>query len=366
MSLGKRAAARAQAAIGRVEAAAARTLLLLPDRLKSRLAGGGPIVVDGQTLAPELQLLLTARRWLGMPGLSDEPPAQARITMRRDCSTFAGPLAPVARNRDLVLDGPAGPLRARHYAPRAGAGRPLIVFFHGGGFVAGDIESHDAPCRLLCHEARAHVLSVDYRLAPEHKFPAAVDDTLAGWRWAVAHAGTLGADPTRIAVAGDSAGGNLAAVVAIEATRLGIPPALQLLLYPVVDRAGPHPSRALFSDGFLLTQKDIDWYDMHSLGGTTIDRHDPRISPIYAQDVSKLPPALIATAAFDPLRDEGEAYGARLHAAGVPMRLRRCEGLIHGFISLIGVSPLCRAATVNLAREAGAMLDAAPRAAVAS
>jgi acetyl esterase len=213
--------------------------------------------------------------------------------------------------------------------------RPLLVFFHGGGFVLGDIDTHDALCQVICRDADVHVLSIDYRLAPEHKAPAAVEDAYAAYLWAVDHVGELGADPTRIAVGGDSAGGNLAAVASQLARNAGAPlPVLQLLIYPVTNYfSGDTRSKTLFADGFFLTKKDMDWCRAHYLGGAAIKAADPRISPLLADDLSGLPPAVVVTGGFDPLRDEGTQYAEALAAAGVPVDHRQFGTLIHGFVN---------------------------------
>jgi acetyl esterase len=334
----------------RLESRLGRWLSLLPPRAQVRLSGRPPIRIDGQTLEPEIQLLLSVMERWGRPPYEQLPLARARAEMRRGAMTGGGPAAPVAAVRELAV---AGGLRARHYAPpEPGGPHPLIVFFHGGGFVLGDLDSHDGPCRLLCRHAGAHVLSVDYRLAPDHPFPAAVDDACAALRWACAHAGELGADPARVAVAGDSAGGNLAALAAREA-----PVALQLLFYPATDFVERARSHDLFDQGFLLTREDMDWFSRQYTAGA--DLEDPRLSLVRAADLDGLPPALLVTAGFDPLRDEGEAYAARLREAGVPAAVRRFPGLIHGFINLIGVSRTSRDALVEIGGAARALLATA-------
>jgi acetyl esterase len=213
----------------------------------------------------------------------------------------------------------------------------LVVYYHGGGWVVGDLDTHDQPCRLLATAAGARVLSVDYRLAPEHRYPAPVDDAIAAFRAAVAGAAGLGADPARIAVAGDSAGGHLAAVTALACARDGGPaPAFQLLIYPVTDLVEVARSRETFAEGFLLTKENMEWYE-DQLVPPGADRRDERISPLLAPDLSGLAPALVVTAGFDPLRDEGEAYGRRLQQDRVRTLVRRHPGYVHGFThALIG------------------------------
>jgi acetyl esterase len=326
---------------------AAVALCALPAPVQ-HLVRGGPIRKDGQTLDPELHALLLASERLGRqrPG----SPAHLRREQNKGARIVGGPRRSVGSVRDLEIEGAAGPLRARHYAPGDGSGAPLLLFFHGGGFVFGDLDTHDAPCRLLCRHASAHVLAVDYRLAPEHPFPAAVEDARAALAWAHAHARGLGADPERVGVAGDSAGGNLAAVTAQLAARDGGPaPACQLLVYPAVDRRTSYPSLELFREGFFLTHETIDWFHRQYSGGSREGAPDPRLDPLAAKDLSGLAPALVVTAGFDPLRDEGEAYAFALQRDGSPVTLRRFESLIHGFFNMVGVSRACREAVVEIA-----------------
>jgi acetyl esterase len=332
----------------RVQLAVARMLAALPPRAQIRLSGGSPVQVDGQTLHPELQLLLHMRERLGVTPHAEMSPEQARAYVRAESRASAGRPTPVGGVSDLELPGATGPLRGRHYAPgETGGPHPLLVFLHGGGFVVGDLDTHDEPCRVLCRHAGVHVLSVDYRLAPEHPFPAPADDAIAALDWALDHAAELGADPARVAIGGDSAGGNLAAVACQYADRS---PALQLLLYPAADMETEHPSHGLFGEGFYLTTADREWYEAHYFsgpGGRDVD--DPRALPLARGRLAGLPPALVVTAAFDPLRDEGEAYADALHEAGVPVLLRRFDGLIHGFANMTGISPACRDALVEVA-----------------
>lgn len=264
------------------------------------------------------------------PALWDVPPARIRAWDRE--AAQATPRAEVAAVRDLRLPGPAGEIPARAYRPDAGSGRPLLVLFHGGGFVFGDLETHDPTARRFCAEADVTVVSVDYRLAPEHRFPAAVDDAEAATRWAVAHAAELGADPARVVVAGDSAGGNLAAVVARRLRDAGGPTlAGQLLVYPTVDmRPGDrYPSKRELADGYGLTGDEMAWFGRQYLNGQE-DASHPDASPIVVEDLSGLPPTFLATAGYDPLRDEGDAYARRLAHAGVPVEHVALPGAVHG------------------------------------
>jgi acetyl esterase len=306
----------------------------IPPWLKSLLVGGKSVTIDGNTLDPTLQLMLAAQRLTRTGGLSAADDVEvARALMRSSHMVMGRDVAvPVS---DFTIPGPDGPLRTRHYRPALEEAAPLLVYFHGGGFVVGDIESHDGLCRMICRDAAIHVVSVDYRLAPEHKAPAAVDDCVAAYRWALGHAGELGADPSRIGVGGDSAGGTLAALVALRSRDEGMPqPALQVLLYPVLDLSAETASRTLFACGFFLTKRDSDWMIGLYLDGAGVAADDARVSPLKASDLSGLAPALVLTAGFDPLRDEGNAYAAALRSAGVVVDHRQFDALTHGFASV--------------------------------
>jgi acetyl esterase len=346
----------------RLEHRVARTLMRLPPSLLVRLSGRPQVVLQGLTLHPEVQFLLFLRERLGGVALSALPPEEGRRHLRREALVHTGEPIEVGAVQELVLDTAHGPLKARHYAPpqsseKGSERRPLLVFFHGGGFVVGDLETHDPTCRLLCRHAELHVVSVDYRLAPEYPFPAALEDGKAALAWAHTHARELGADPARIVVGGDSAGGNLSAALSQLAVREGTPaPALQLLLYPALDRSVERESLHHFAEGFFITRADVDWFYRHYTGTADGGRSDPRISPLLCRELSGQPPALVITAGFDPLRDEGEAYAAALQAAGTPATLRRFDGLVHGFANMIGVSPVCRAAMVEIASMLRQML----------
>jgi acetyl esterase/lipase len=245
-------------------------------------------------------------------------------------------LPKVAHVEDRKIPGPAGEIPVRIYTPEGSGPFPVLVFFHGGGWVICDLDSHEAPCRLLTSKVGCVTVSVDYRLAPEHKFPAGVEDCFAATKWVAAHAKELGVDPNRLAVGGDSAGGNLSAVISQLARDAGGPKiAFQLLVYPATEAELDTPSHKMFTDYFLTTN-DIFWFWAHYLRSPA-DRKDPRIAPALAKSFEKLPPALIITAEFDPLRDEGEAYGEKLRKAGVPVTVSRYDGMIHGFFSMFDV-----------------------------
>lgn len=251
---------------------------------------------------------------------------------------------PVERTEDRDVPGPGGPLPIRIYWPSSKPGLPVVVYFHGGGFVLCDLDTHDGICRALATGAEVIVVSVDYRRAPEHRFPAASDDALATVRWAHENAAALGGDPARLAVAGDSAGGNLAAVSCLRSRdEAGPDIAFQLLIYPVTDAAQDTPSYRENAEGYFLTAAQMRWFWEQYLGDPA-NGTDPYASPLRAKDLSGLPPACVITAGYDPLRDEGEAYAARLAEAGVPVEARRFDEGFHGFFGLTHVLPMAREA----------------------
>jgi acetyl esterase len=235
---------------------------------------------------------------------------------------------------DRTIPGPAGAIPVRVFRPSAATALPVILWFHGGGWVTGNLDTHDQLGRLLADHSGAVVVSVDYRLAPEAKFPAAADDCLAAYEWALEHADEVGGDPARIAIGGDSAGGNLAAVVALDARDRGLPqPKLQLLVYPVTDYEFDSAAMIDNAKGYFLEAAGMRWFWEH-YARTAADYDDPRFSPLRASDLSGLARAVVVTAEFDPLRDQGEAYGARLRDADVPTEVVRADGLIHGFFGM--------------------------------
>ena len=300
-----------------------------------RAAAGRQVIIDGNILDPSTQLLLRGMALLGEGEITkgeDVEDSRANIRKQSALLSFS---TPVGQVRNFSIPGPAGPIPVRHYRPVVEDTSAVLVFFHGGGWVIGDLETHDQACRQTCRDAGVSVLSVDYRLAPEHPAPAAAQDCLAAYLWAVEHANELGATPDRVAVGGDSAGGNLAAVVSQQARDTGAQlPLLQFLIYPAVDFTVRRPSRDLFAEGFFLTKAAMDMFEGHYLDGSDVEKTDPQVSPILAADLSGLPPALITTAGFDPLRDEGNEYAAKLRAAGVPVDLRVQGSLIHGFYNM--------------------------------
>jgi acetyl esterase len=331
-----------------------RSLPRIPDAVKHLMLGGHSITIDGNKLDTTLQFMLTGINALGMGGLIASPDvAAARGQLRILADSFRQHI-PVASVTNLSIPGLAGPIGARHYRPINADGRPLLVFFHGGGQVVGDLDTHDDLCRQICRGAGLHVVSVDYRLAPEHKAPAGSEDAYAAFEWALGHAAGMGADPHRVAVGGDSAGGNLAALVSLRARDEGAQlPALQLLLYPVTNYHDETRSQTLFADGFFLTKADLHWCRDHFLAGSQLDATDPRVSPLLADDLSGLPPALLLSAGFDPLRDEDRQYAEALRKAGVPVDHREFGSLIHAFANFFplgGDSATAMAETISALR----------------
>jgi acetyl esterase/lipase len=334
-----------------VQGAAAHALYAFPEPLR-RLIAGPPVRVDGNELALDAQLLLRLTR-MTETRLAEGSVADARRNVEVTSPMVAGPVIQPVRVRELRIPGEDGTIPARLYTPDGLAeGSPLLVYYHGGGFVLGSIDSHDNLCRFLARDAEVRVLSVGYRLAPEHRFPAAPADALAAFEYAARNAEELAADASAIAVGGDSAGGNLAAVTSYQALHSGGPrPAFQLLFYPSTDQANRYRSQDLFGDGFFLTDEDIEWFTSHYFADPA-QASDPLASPLLAEDLRGLPPTYVATAGFDPLRDEGEAYARALRDAGVPVVLHRHTDLIHGYVNFIGLGRRFREA---VAEAAGAL-----------
>ncbi len=267
---------------------------------------------------------------------TDLDPLATRAARRKSISLITGSPMPVFKVDDIRIPGPAQPIPVRIYQPaEMPAAKPVIVYFHGGGWVLGDLDSHDNLCRSLAVKTNAIVVAVDYRLAPENRFPAAVDDAYAAVLWVAANSRVLGADPAKMVVAGDSAGGNLAAVVAQLSRDLGGPRLrAQVLLYPAVDLSRlDRQSTTDFASGLFLTRERMRWFiDLYVPDKAA--RFSPKVSPLLAASYQGVAPAIVVTAKFDPLRDEGEEYADALRNAGVPVHLRRFEGMIHGFMSM--------------------------------
>jgi acetyl esterase len=305
-------------------------------------------------LLPEIRSLLDQQATSGRPPLHHQSVEQARAFHVADAAALNGPPAPVAAVADRRVPGPAGELPVRVYTPEGSPPFPIVVFFHGGGWVVGTLDTYDPLCRALAAATPAVVVSVDYRLAPEHRWPAAVEDAYAATEWASRNAAALGGVQHRLAVAGDSAGGNLAAVVALGARDRGGPAiAFQLLVYPVLDAAGDTASWREYADGYHLTADGMRWYWDHYLGGA--GGAAPDASPLRAAFVGGLPPALVIGAEYDILRDEGEAYAARLAEAGVDASASSHAGVVHGFVRWRAVT----GAAEDALQEAAAALRSA-------
>lgn len=308
------------------------------------------------TLDPQIQTFLDQTAQLDLPPVAERPVAEVRLNY--EVVAAMAPVPDGVSTSDVTVTGGAGDLAARIYRARHGV-TPGLVYFHGGGHVIGNLATHDSACGLLARDSGCTVISVDYRLAPEHPFPADVEDAVAATAWVAEHAGELDVDPGRLAVGGDSAGGNLAAAVARQARDAGDPPlAAQLLIYPWVDVACDRPSMHENAAGKFMHRADLEfWRDLY-VEGDASRYTDPDVSALWAEDFSGLPPAVVVTAAGDPLCDQGDAYAKTLADAGVEVRHLAYPDLIHAFIQLTAISERAAVATTELARELGGLLDA--------
>jgi len=286
------------------------------------------------------------------PRLIDLPPAGGREMYRAMANMLDLQGVAIGKIEDRTIPGPAGDIPVRLYTPVAAGGTcPALIYYHGGGWVIGDLDTHDALCRTLANEAGCKVIAVDYRLAPEHPFPAAFDDSYAAVKWVEANASEIGIDPNRIAVAGDSAGGNLAAAVCQKAKADKTPRiAFQLLIYPVTDAPRGTQSYKDFAEGYFLEAEGMDWFWNHYVTSAGADPKDPRAAPLHAASLAGLPPAYVVTAGFDVLRDEGKAYAEALKKAGVDVEYVNYEGMIHGFFNLQGALDVSRDAVKAAAK----------------
>jgi acetyl esterase len=321
--------------LSRVQRSVAKTVLGLPRPLLRGFAGPPRRSPEGFELDLQLQGVLRLMVLRNEPEMHEGGVARARRALDRSGPLLARPVHDVS-TEDREVPGASGARRARVYRPHETQGLlPGLVYFHGGGFALGSIASHDGVCREIASTARVIVVSVDYRLAPEHRFPAGVEDAEATTRWLLTDGPAVGVDSRAIAVGGDSAGGNLAAVVALSLRGEERQPVFQLLLYPAIDFTLSQPSHLYFGKGLVLTAASIAWFKQQYLPASGLEK-DPRVSPIFANDLAALPPALVVTAGFDPLRDEGRAYARRLQASGVKVESVCSQGAVHGFLQMSG------------------------------
>lgn len=331
-----------------VQKAILKVMLSLPTPVLRMLSGGGVVWQGGRTLDPRFQFLAAGAR--RTPAMSSLSPDEARAGSAAGLSMMVGKPEVGVRTENLAIDGPNGQIKLRAYRPAdQDSSAPLMVFAHFGGGVIGDLETCDAFCGILARIARTAVLSVDYRLAPEFRFPVGLDDVLAAYRWGRDNATRFGAAPGTASIGGDSMGGNFAAVIAQDLKRAGEPqPALQLLIYPAVDVASETQSMTTYADAYPLSADTMTWFMGHYIGPDA-DPADPRLSPIKTQDLSGLAPAIVVTAGFDPLVDQGECYAKRLKDAGVPVIYRCYDSLAHGFSAFTGAIPAADTACREIA-----------------
>ena len=315
-----------------------------------RFLDGHRIRMGDRTMDPKAQIVGEFVKSIRVPGFFPPLP-ELRQQLRVMVSLMDEPAPALPRIEDIRIPGPAGEIPARVYSARAAmTPQPTVAYFHGGGWVQGDLETHHGLCARLAEHAGALVVAVDYRLAPEHKFPAAVEDCLAAYRWLRTKGRDVGADLSRVAVAGDSAGGNLSAVVSQLGASAGVPaPTCQVLIYPAVDFSLETSSHRELADGHVIPRDRILWY-MEQYLKSDEDKSDLRASPLRAPSLEGQPPAMIVTAGFDPLRDEGRAYGDRLREAGVDVVYREYPGQIHAFVSLTKAIPQGMACTLEIAQ----------------
>ncbi len=317
----------------------AKLLCKIPTGVFNLLYLGRRIKKDGQILNAKAQFLCNVVEKQSLPP-ADDTVQNARDQIEGLATTLGGDYIPLPYVEDFTIPSEQGPIPARLYKPAdTDEPLPVLIGFHGGGFIRGSVNSHDGLFRRLAKFGNFAVISVDYRLAPENKFPAAVDDAYTALRWVQTHGASKGLNTDKVAVGGDSSGGNLAAVSCLDAKRLGTPqPTMQVLIYPTTDSHFTANSHQLFANGFFLTKDRMQWYRDLYLNNAN-ERDSERASPGLAKDLAGLAPALIITAGFDPLRDEAESYANRLKEASIPVGMIRYEGMVHGFSSLSGLLP---------------------------
>lgn len=319
-----------------------QTIMSLPPEL-IRMVVGKPIVIDNQTLHPEMQLYLMVRKLIKKPAMGDLPPQHSRQSYVKDSLVHGIDIHDVETSDFIINDH----LLMRLYEIDSRE-TPVIYYLHGGGFVIGDLEMFDHVCRFICHETGYKVLALNYRKAPEFPFPSGIEDGVAGYHWIIEKASEFGIDQSKIVICGDSAGANLATVVTQIICQEGLtPPKKQVLFYPTCDWSRDYDSTEKFGTGFFLTKKDFEYFASHYHGPQGCDLSHPWISPVHGK-LNGLPETILVTAGFDPLRDQGEAYAERLRQEGVKVTLIREEGMIHGFINLIGFSLYSRSVVKNI------------------
>lgn len=342
-----------------IQKTAIRMLKRAPEKMLLRIAGGERLTIGGRTIDPMLQVLwVMAQKEAPLTQMS---PEEARQTTREAFSVLEAAPRPMESIENRTIPGPGGEIPVRIYRPEGAQEKPpLLIYFHQGGCVIGDLDTCQTFCTVLADEAKCVVMSVDYRLAPEHRFPAATEDGLAVYRWAREHGAEIGVDSERIAMGGDSAGGLITAVITHEMKRRAEPqPELQLLIYPWLCCRGDSPSHELFAESFPLGRELMEWFIGHYLTDPC-EMSDPRVSPLDEKDFSGLPPAIVATAGFDPLVDEGEAYARKLREAGVRVDYKCYDNLTHSFTAFSGASAACRAAIEEIAGKVKEALAAYP------
>lgn len=345
--------------LDQLQGTAARMASLLPEAVHHQLTRLLGHQHHHPELDPALATILAVRDFRGGKGKIADDPVASRAKFRREMASIRGRVTPVGQVQDISMDGMAHPIPARHYAPiesiTSDQPFPLLIFFHGGGFVVGDLDTHDEPCRMLCRHGHFHVLSIDYRLAPEHPFPAAFDDGVAAIQWVHQHANDWNIDLNAIAIGGDSAGGNLSATLTNALAQTEYAPAAQLLIYPAIEFYMPTESKTTYSDGLFLSHADVRDAYLRYNPDEIYPPDDPRLCPMYPPDPNQghrnLPPTLIITAALDVLRDEGEVYGRTLRQAGNTCMMRRVAGQGHGFINITSINRGAYQATLQMAAD---------------
>lgn len=325
--------------------------------LRPRLIGWRANPVDGQICDEDLAALLGFGDIIGATDMASQDPEKARGNMAESLLMVEDEACPDVRVQNRVLIEGQSRLAARYYVPKNITEiSPGIVFFHGGGFAVGDLDTHDRYCQHLARDAGVRVIAIDYRLAPENPFPAAIEDGVAAFRCVARRAKEFDMDPARLALMGDSAGGNLSAVIAHRLKKDAVRPALQVLVYPAVDGTCSKKSHELFAKGWILTAEQVEWFYHWYVGDDRASRLNPDVSPLYQTDFQGLPRALVYTAGFDPLRDEGIAYAEKLEKEGIPTRHYCFRSLTHGFVSMGGICPAARDAALQIGQEVGRTL----------